>query len=614
MSNSEKPLLRQDVPPDQQWDTRALFESGEAFDAALLEAEALAGQGADLRGSVSRSLDDALVCLVWEERLMRLAERLSCYAWNLLIVDATDRANHERVGRFEDVQAQADAAASFVDAELLDLPKNRYGEIQADARFAGHLSRLQGVQRQRAHKLGQEAEEILARLEPVISSREGIQQLLLNMDLRPASIRDPDGATLTLDRRGYGEALRQGDRPFRAQAQAAYYESIAAHEHTLSALLSTTYQSDAIVARARGFDSALDAALFPERVSRAVIDRLVASVDDLLEPYHRFVDLRRRRHDLDSLHGYDARLPIAPTPDMDLRYPEGASVVIDAMRSLGPDCQDVLKGALLGGWTDWAPNRGKREACNACYDVHPFISVAYRGDLPSLSVLAHESGHALHQRLLARHNPFAAAETGPFLAEIASKTQELLLAEHLAEHGASPLHRAHAIAHLINLLANGLYWNCQLTELEMALRQHVEEGAPLDAEQVRETHLALSRRYLGSHATVDEEEGLEALIIPHLHLGYYNYTYATGTVAAVQLVASLREGREGVREQYLELLRAGTDVPPEEALRRAGVDLTRSEPYSAAARWLDERVSMLEALLEDGARSATIEGGQAHGP
>lgn len=611
MCKQGKPLERQDVPPDQQWDTRGLFENEEAFDAALLEAGELAGQGLGLQGSVSRSLDDALTCLAWEDRLLRRVERLSCYAWNLLIVDGTDRANHERVGRFEDVKSQADAAASFVDAELLELPEGRRVEMEADPRFDEYRPRLLSVQRRREHTLGLEAEKVLARLDPVISSREHMQQLLLNMDLRPVAIEGPDGATWTMDRRGYGRALRHEDRSFRARAQVAYYESIAAHEHTLSALLSTTYQSDAIVARARGFASALDATLFREGVPKEVIERLVASVDDLLEPYHRFVDLRRRRHGLDSLHGYDVRLPIAPIPKTDLPYSEGASVVVEAMRPLGSDYQDVLREALLGGWADWSPNRGKREACNACYDVHPYISVAYRGDLGSLSVLAHESGHALHQWLLARHNPFGAAEVGPFLAEIASKTQEFLLAEHMAEHGASPLHRAHAIAHLINLVANGFYWNSQLTDLELVLRQHVEEGAPLDAGRVREAYVGLSRRYLGPHATVDEEEGLEALVIPHMYLGFYNYTYATGTVAALELASSLRQGSDEAGERYLNLLQTGSDVPPCEALRRAGVDLSRPQPFETAARWLDERVSMLEALLErvDGEPSPSSKGG-----
>jgi oligoendopeptidase F len=273
--------------------------------------------------------------------------------------------------------------------------------------------------------------------------------------------------------------------------------------------------------------------------------------------------------------------------------------VIEATQPLGSDYQDVLREVLLGGWVDWAPNQGKREACSPCYDVHPYISVAYRGDLRSLSALAHEGGHALHYWMLARHNPFASAQVGPFLAEIASKTQEFLLAEHMAETAVTSLDRAQALLRLVNLVADGFYWNSQLTELESVLRQHVEEGAPLDAERVRETHAALSRRYLGPKAAIDDDEGLEALVIPHMYLGFYNYTYATGTIAAIQFASVLRRGGEDARVRYLDLLKTGTDVLPWEALLRSGVDLSESEPFEAAARWLGDRVSRLDALLDD---------------
>jgi oligoendopeptidase F len=56
-------------------------------------------------------------------------------------------------------------------------------------------------------------------------------------------------------------------------------------------------------------------------------------------------------------------------------------------------------------------------------------------------------------------------------------------------------------------------------------------------------------------------------------------------------------GEPGAREAYLEFLKAGGSLPPIEALKRAGVDMTKPEPVDRAFAELAGYVGAMEDLV-----------------
>ena len=104
--------------------------------------------------------------------------------------------------------------------------------------------------------------------------------------------------------------LQSEKRSVRKNAFHQYYAQYTAHEHTLAASLNGSVQGDIYYARARGHDSALDAALFPDNVPRSVYDNLIASVHDHLPSLYRYFEIRRRRMKLRDIHHYDTYVPI----------------------------------------------------------------------------------------------------------------------------------------------------------------------------------------------------------------------------------------------------------------------------------------------------------------
>ncbi len=96
---------------------------------------------------------------------------------------------------------------------------------------------------------------------------------------------------------------------------------------------------------------------------------------------------------------------------------------------------------------------------------------------------------------------------------------------------------------------------------------------------------------------IDEEIGLEWARIPHFYYNYYVYQYATGFSAATALSKQILEEGEPAVKRYIDFLRAGSSDYPIEVLKKAGVDMTSSDPIKDACKVFEEKLTELEQLL-----------------
>ncbi|MBQ6527216.1 MAG: oligoendopeptidase F, partial [Clostridia bacterium] len=89
----------------------------------------------------------------------------------------------------------------------------------------------------------------------------------------------------------------------------------------------------------------------------------------------------------------------------------------------------------------------------------------------------------------------------------------------------------------------------------------------------------------------------EWMRIPHFYRAFYVYVYATGLCAAITLSEKiLSEGEPAVRD-YRKFLSAGCSVPPIEALKLAGIDMSSPEPLRKAMKVFNDTLDRFEALL-----------------
>ena len=94
----------------------------------------------------------------------------------------------------------------------------------------------------------------------------------------------------------------------------------------------------------------------------------------------------------------------------------------------------------------------------SAYDVHPFVLGNYLGDYNSLSMLAHEMGHALHSFLSNSTQPYVKSQYSIFLAEVASTLNEGLLIHHLLQKATDKQERLYLLNRYIDMTV-GTFFN-----------------------------------------------------------------------------------------------------------------------------------------------------------
>ena len=126
-----------------------------------------------------------------------------------------------------------------------------------------------------------------------------------------------------------------------------------------------------------------------------------------------------------------------------------------------------------------------------------------------------------------------------------------------------------------------------------------DQGIPLTKESLSEAYFKLNEQYYGETCFMDPEIASEWMRIPHFYRAFYVYVYATGLCAAVSLSERiLREGAPAVRD-YRKFLSAGCSVPPIEALKLAGIDMSRPEPVRRALEVFRETVRQMREAADE---------------
>lgn len=591
---------RDQVPAADRWDLSSLYPDEQAWEADFRKLEGMIPTLETFRGRLGESPQRLAEALGFDSEFDRLAERLGTYAF---LKTTEDQANSDYQGmkaRFQNLAVRAGQAASYMRPELLGIEASRMETLIADEAIAPYRLQLERLLRFRPHTLTDREERLLAMQGEMASAADNAFRQLNDADLRFGEIEDHAGRRVELSHATLGQLLISPDRDVRRRAFDQYYTQFSAHENTLTATLSGSIQRDVYYARARNFDSSLEAALFPDNVPVDVYDNLITAVRESLPSVHHYFDVRRRKMGLTDIHHYDTYVPILSDVKKHHSWDQAVEVVIESLAPLGSEYTDTLTQGLQGRWADRYPNRGKQSGAFSCgtFDGDPYILMNYKDEvLNDVFTLTHEAGHSMHSWYSAHHQPFQYYNYTIFVAEVASTFNEQLLTDYLLRNADDDSERAYLINNELDSIRATVVRQTMFAEFEKRTHEMCEAGEPLTVKSLRAVYRELLTDYFGPEFVIDDVLELECLRIPHFYRAFYVYKYATGLSAAVALSRRVLEGGPQELEDYLRFLKGGCSQDPLDLLRDAGVDMTRPEPVATTLDRFRTLTEELDALL-----------------
>ncbi|MDQ7008007.1 MAG: oligoendopeptidase F [Acidobacteriota bacterium] len=601
---------RSAIPDVYKWDLTALYPSEQALTAAMAALDEKIPSLESCRGQ----LGDPVTlesCLKLYFELHDGINHATLYA-NLAL--ATAQSDDHLRGLRQQTLALLDrlnSKAGFLRAEILELDEASL-ERACAARpgLATFRPYLDNLRRRRNRRLSGEGERLLALagdnlwaeidLNEIPSAHEKTFGALL-ADIPWPTVHDEQGRPVQLTLANYPRYRASSSRQVRREAVTAFLGTLRQYQHALAGTLAGQYAFSVFLARARGYDTALEAYLDKDALEPRVYKNLIATVGAHLAPLHRYVRLRKKLLGLDTIHLYDLYVPLLAGTRTRVPFPQARETIIEALAPLGEAYLDVLREGTdpRNGWIDLYPSRDKQSGAfsASAYGTHPYVLMNDQNSVDDMFTLAHEFGHALHSHLAMTHQPYSSFRYAPFLAEIASTCNEALLGDYLIAHAKDRREKAALLVERLEGIRTTIYRQALFAEFEWRVHRLVEQGAPVTATRLEQVYRGLVERYYGPDYRLDPDDGMEWAYIPHFYYKYYVFTYATGLSSGIALARHIVEGGESAADDYLAMLKGGSSAPPLDLLRRAGVDLTTPAPVVAALESFEDAMDELEALL-----------------
>jgi oligoendopeptidase F len=589
------------VKPSDTWDLSSLFASDAEWEKAFKQWEEQIPGFEKFRGKLADSAEMLSACLQFDAALDRAGERLGVYA---ALKTAEDQANsdYQRMkGRFQHAATKAAEASSFIRPEIMAIPPAKMDRFLEARELADWRLALERILRYRPHTLTAGEENLLAMQGQMSEASNQAFRQLNDADLKWGLIKNEKGDRVELGHSSFSAFLHSPSRKVRKEAFHKYYAEYDAHKNTIAATLNGSVQRDVYYARARKYPSALESALFHDKVPTSVYDNLIDSVHRNLPAVYRYYDLRRRAMGLKKIHHYDTYVPILSDLEKRHTWDQAVKAVVKALEPLGEEYGRELENGLTSArWCDRYPNQGKQSGAFSygSFDAAPYIMMNYQPDvLDHVFTLAHEAGHSMHSFYSARNQPYQYWSYTIFVAEVASTFNEQLLARHLMDKAKTGRERAYLINRQIDGIRGTIIRQTMFAEFERVMHALVESGEPLTVEALRREYRKLLDLYFGPDFTIDDELELECLRIPHFYRAFYVYKYATGLSAAIALSERVVNGGERELNDYLGFLKGGCSQYPLDLLRGAGVDMEQPDAVNAAMAYFDRLVNELDELL-----------------
>jgi len=600
MSNVKQLPKRSEAPAADCWDLTGLFPSDEAWEKAFTAWEKRIDGYAKFHGTLGESAKAVAACLKFDIDFDRAGERLGTYAFLKTTEDTTNSTYQRMQARYINAASRAGQAASYIRPELLAIPTAKMKEFLAERVLTPYRLMLERTIRFKPHTLGKKEEKLLAMQTEMGQAADQAFRQLNDADLKFGTVKDENDQVVELSHATFSRLLHSASRNVRKSAFHRYYQQYTAHQYTLTATLNGSIQRDIYYARARNYPSALEAALFPDRMPVSVYDNLIASVHRHLPALHRYYDLRRRKMRLRDIHHYDTYVPILAELQTRYDWDQAVRLVLDSLAPLGKEYVAALAGGLEKGWCDRYENVGKQSGAFSCgsYDGAPYILMNYQPEvLDHVFTLAHEAGHSMHSYYSAQTQPFQYYNYVIFVAEVASTFNEQLLSRHLLEHARDDRQRAYLINRQLDAMRGTIFRQTMFAEFEKLTHELAESNEPLTLDRFKSVYHELLTAYFGPEFTLDAELDLECFRIPHFYRAFYVYKYATGMSAAIALSDRVLAGGAKELQDYLGFLKGGCSKDPLDLLRGAGVDMEQPQAVDAALGSFGRLVDELDGLL-----------------
>ena len=584
---------REEIEERLTWKLEDIYSSEDLLLKDLDKAQEICAKIETYQGKLNNR-DNILCVYKLDDEISFILGKVYAYAHMRLDQDCTQTKYKELKSKVENVFTKISSSLAFVSPEILENSIEFLKELHQDKDFVNYNYSIAKLIKNKEHSLSTKEEVLLAKSSKFARLFEEAFSMFDNADIKFDNVTLDNGEEVELSHGLYSYYLQTGSREERRKVFESMFNAYKRNINVITTLYKGNLETDWFYAQARNYNSCLEKAVSKEDVSIDVYKKLISNIHENLPLLHKYMAYRKDVLGYDELHMYDLHMPLISGVDKDIKYEEAKDIVLEALKPLGEEYQDLLKTAFNSRWIDVCENKGKRSGAysSGCFGVHPYVLLNYKPVLNDVFTIAHELGHAMHTYYSNSTQPISKADYEIFVAEVASTVNETLLVKHLLKDAKGD-YRKYLLTYLANMFRTTIFRQAQFAEFEEKAHSFVEKDIPITPDLLCDTYYELNKEYYGKDTVSDELIRYEWARIPHFYSSFYVYKYSTGLISAICIASDILEKGEEAVTAYKQFLKAGGSMSPVEILKLANVDLESDAPYKKAMEFYKNTINDL---------------------
>jgi len=590
---------RKDVPLKYQWDLSDFFKDDNEWEIEFNNIKSKIYELGNYKGKLndSKKLEEYL-----EKYYIVRNQMLNLYIYSYLKhdVELENPLYIEMFQKISTLYTEYNTVISFFEPELLNINEKEYHNLfKSNNNLNKYKIYLDDIYKEKAHILSENEEKLISMLTDTYSSYERISSSLINSE--------HDYGKITIDGKKYEIAannvrkFKQNENPkIRKEAHNKFLKVLKNYETTESELLNNYVKNNIILSKIRKYSSPFDEKIEKTHLTKKVYDSLQEACINNLNINKKFYKLMKKALGFKTLNSYDTVLKWNRL-EKEYTIEEANKIVIDSLKILGNKYNQKLSKVFNNHYIDYCQYKGK---CGggysySTYDKDSKILMSYKGTFEDILTIAHESGHNVHHQFINENNDLWYRHTPTIIAEVASLTNEFLLANHMIKNGKSKEEKLIGLENVIKVFQSNFFGAVMEGQLELQMYDKVMDGGIITAEYLNNSAHELLVKYRGNIVKLDKYSDLMWVTRSHYYTKFYLFSYAISVAVAAILAEKIINKEHGILEKYYKFLKAGSDLNPIEVYKILDIDIEDIKVYENGIAYFNKQLDLYENLLDN---------------
>ncbi len=588
MTSADTNLAASDVA----WNLSGLLSERDASSPRDLveRAHALSDDLQRFKGMIATMSSDDLFEMM--SMLAETSELLSRAGHYTTLRFSENTADPEIAAEMQFINEQSNAVSTkllFIDLEWAEVPDGRSQELLAESRFDFCRHHLGNLRRYQPHQLSEPEETVLSE-----TSLAGASAWVRLFEEHTSAIE------VHLPERLGGRVslmtalanLHAPDPSTREQAAESVSVALEPGLRTRAYIYNTLLLDKSIDDRLRNYSTWITSRNMANEASDESVQALIDAVVARYDIPQKWYALKAKVLGVTRLRDFDRMASVAES-DTSIGWQEGTNVVREAYASFSPELASIVGRFIDEQWIDAPVRPGKRGGAFCAYAVpshHPYVLLNWTSTPRDVATLAHELGHGVHG-YLAREQGIFHQSTPLTLAETASVFGETVTNNRLLAMLDDPGERFALLASTLEDSIATVFRQVAMNRFENACHTERREVGELSVDRFGDLWTSTQQAMLGDSVEITDGYRNWWSYIPHfIATPGYVYAYAYGQLLALSVYAKFEAQGDSFVPNYLNMLRAGGSMKPEQLTALVDCDLTDPGFWSAGLDIVEQQL------------------------